>query len=141
MRRIEPAECGAPISALRRVVILEDDVELRRVLVELLEGEEFDVSTCENYAALRDSLRKDRFVIVLADFWGTSHTKLSSEEERQIRELARQAPTILLTGRSWASGVNLADLDVIRILLKPVPLEDIVEQVHRCLDIAQHGEP
>jgi DNA-binding NtrC family response regulator len=121
-------------------VILEDDVEFRRVLVELLEGEAFDVSTCDSYAALLDSVREDSSLVVLADFWGTSHTDLSSDERNQIRDLARHAPTVLLTGRSWANNTDIADLGVIRIVVKPVLLEDIVEQIHRCMDVAHNGE-
>jgi ActR/RegA family two-component response regulator len=118
------------------ILILEDDRDLRRVLVELLTGEGFEVSTCDSYSALLQAVDEYGAPIVLADFWGTSHTELSPRERDELRDLGRQAPTILLTGRAWIANVNANDLNVICILPKPIDLDDILEQIHRCLQVA-----
>jgi PleD family two-component response regulator len=84
-----------------RVLVLEDDPVFRDLLVELLADEGFEVALCDSYAAVREAARDPATGIVLADFWGTSHARLTPCERDQIRELASQTPTILLTARAW----------------------------------------
>jgi DNA-binding NtrC family response regulator len=122
------------------VLLLEDDVVFRDVLLELLEAEALDVSICETYAALRDYVRTDHSVVVLADFWGSSHTELSPQERDEIRDLGEHAPTILLTGRAWATSSDIADLKLICLLPKPVSVDDVVDQIRRCLDVAEDAQ-
>jgi CheY-like chemotaxis protein len=117
----------------RRVLVLEDEPDFRRVLVELLAGEGFEVTTCDSYAALWSADIEHDPAVVLADFWGTSHIELSPCERDEIRALGGQVPTILLTGRAWALQADAADLNVNCILAKPVVLDDILEQIRRCL--------
>jgi ActR/RegA family two-component response regulator len=138
------ASCPTPTLDIlrqpRRVMILEDDVQFRRVLLELLEFESIEVSICESYAALREHVHDHSPVVVLADFWGLSHTALSPDEQEEIRDLARHAPTILLTGRAWATTADKAALGVSCILPKPVELDDVILQLRRCLAVALPGE-
>lgn len=119
------------------VLILEDEVEWRQVLVELLETEGFTVSICESYALLCEAVRTLPGCIVLADFWGTSHVQLSPGERDQIRDLGRSAPTILLTGRAWADTVTPQELNVVAISAKPPALDDLVADVARCLSLVR----
>jgi two-component system, NtrC family, nitrogen regulation response regulator NtrX len=121
-----------------RVLVLEDDAELRGVLCEVLQDEGFEVATCDSYAALRGGVAQAGSTIVLADFWGVSHAELSSAERDEIRELGGQVRTILLTGRAWISSVDAADLNLICILPKPVVLDDLIAQIRRCLTLARH---
>jgi DNA-binding NtrC family response regulator len=123
-----------------RVFVLEDDPEFRRVLVELLEGEGFDVSTCDSYASLEEVTRTFPRAIVLADFWGTSHVELSSAERDQIRDLGRDRPTILLTGRTWAATARPEELNLVGILFKPPLLDDVVDHVRRCLTLIAQAD-
>jgi len=137
---------GASVSAFHRspqqqgrVIVLEDDAEFRAVLIEFLTGEGFDVTTCASYESLRATVRGVSNSVVVADFWGQSHARLSPEERVQIRELAGQAPTILLTGRSWASAATAEELGVECLLSKPPLLEDLIAQVQRCLALISDG--
>jgi two-component system, NtrC family, nitrogen regulation response regulator NtrX len=118
------------------VLVLEDDGDLRRVLVDLLDGEGFEVSTRDSYSALRKALHDYAGSIILADFWGTSHSELSLRERDEVRDLGREAPAILLTGRAWVANAVADDLNVVCILPKPIELEQILEQIRRCLDLA-----
>jgi DNA-binding NtrC family response regulator len=122
-----------------RVLLLEDDESFRGVLLELLESEAFEVSICDSYAALRKSIQAHARVVVLADFWGTSHAVLRPDERDEIRDLASRAPTILLTGRSWTRTTDVDALGVSCIMPKPVALDDLILQVRRCLDVAPHA--
>jgi hypothetical protein len=61
---------------------------------------------------------------------------LSPCERDEIRALGARVPMILLTGRAWGGVADAADLNVICILAKPVVLDDIIEQIRRCLSLA-----
>jgi DNA-binding NtrC family response regulator len=122
------------------VLVLEDDPDFRRVLVEFLVDEGFDVSICDSYSALREAVRSPGPTIVLADFWGTSHARLSQRERDEILELGRDVPTILLTGRAWAVHASAAELKLVCILPKPARLEDISAQVLSCVSRVLDGE-
>src|SRR5947209_6338268 len=102
-----------------RVLVLEDDPAFRDLLVELLADEGFEVALCDSYAAVREAARDPATGIVLADFWGTSHARLTPCERDQIRELASQTPTILLTARAWAAAIDAEELGLVCILSKP----------------------
>jgi len=117
------------------VLLLEDDTSFRQVLVELLEAEGLTVSTCDSYALLCEAARSGPKCVVLADFWGSSHAQLSPSERDQIRHLGRQAPTILLTGRAWAETATPEDLNIVTVSFKPPVLDELVEQIRRCLNL------
>ncbi len=124
---------------LAHVLVLEDDADFRRVLVEFLAGEGFEVSTCDSYSALRQAMYEYGAPIVLADFRGTSHIELSPRERDEVRELGGQAPTILLTGRAWITNMDPQDLNVVSILAKPIELDEILAQIRRCLNLASES--
>ena len=88
------------------------------------------------HLTLRQAVQDYASPVVLADFWGNSHSDLDPQERAQIRELGRKAPIILLTGRAWSAATDPADLNVVCILSKPSELEVILEQIRRCLDLA-----
>ncbi|MBV9327998.1 MAG: hypothetical protein JO352_30145 [Chloroflexi bacterium] len=117
-----------------RVLLLEDDAAFSAVLVELLAGEGFDVVACDTYRSLREALDAADRPIVIADFWGASHARLSPCERDQIRELGGFTPTVLLTGRAWAGAASADELNVACILPKPVDLDELIAQVLRCLE-------
>jgi DNA-binding NtrC family response regulator len=118
------------------VLVLEDDVDFRRLLLDLLADEGLDASACTTYAALLNAVYGFRRTVVLADFWGASHAELSPHERDEIRELGRHAPTILLTGRAWAVAMTPEELNVACILSKPPALDEVVAQVLRCMRVA-----
>jgi DNA-binding NtrC family response regulator len=127
------AEPDRERSKRARVLVLEDDVDFRGVLVEFLVDEGLEVSTSDSYAALRDAVRSLGPTIVLADFWGTSHARLSQRERDEIRELGGEVRTILLTGRAWASAASATELNLVCILPKPPRLEDVSAQILGCV--------
>jgi DNA-binding NtrC family response regulator len=122
-----------------RVLLLEDDPELRSLLVEFLLEEGFEVAICDSYASIQEALRGPGKSIVVADFWGASHAELSRRERDQIRELGRRAPTILLTGRTWAAATDAEELQVVCVIPKPPNLDELIAQVHRCVSLSSEA--
>jgi DNA-binding response OmpR family regulator len=132
--------CASPLRQPARVLLLEDDATLSAVLVEFLACEGFDVAACDTYASLREALHAADRPIVVADFWGASHARLSPCERDQIREIGRCTPTVLFTGRAWAGSATADELNVACILAKPVGLEELVAQVLLCLERQTEGQ-
>jgi len=122
------------------VFVLEDDPGFRDILVEFLVGENLDVSTCDSYTSLVAAVRVTSQAIVVADFWGKSHRELSPAERAEIRDLGRRAPTILLSGRAWAGSAVADELNLVCVLPKPPSLDDVLEQVRRCLSLVLWGD-
>jgi DNA-binding response OmpR family regulator len=116
-----------PCNAL--VLVLEDDPVFRAILLEVLQSEGLQVRACNTFEALRTAAGCSRVGLIVADCWGASQSRLDYVERHQISELARQAPTILLTGREWARKVCPADLSVAAILPKPIDLDRFLSTV------------
>jgi len=119
-------------------LVLEDGAALQSVLVDVLRDEGVLHRVCESYGEPRAAIAKGGVVAVLADFWGTSHVELSAAERQEVRELAGLAPTILLTGRSWARAELAHELGLVCLLTKPLELEELIAQLRRCLEVAQY---
>jgi len=122
-------------------LILEDDPAFRTLLAELLTEEGLDHRVCHSYAELRAAAAEPGVHVVLADFWGTSHLEPTVVEREEIRDLGSRAPTILLTGRSWARHELAEDLGVVCVLPKPIDVEALVAQVRHCLELAWKRTP
>ena len=122
------------------MLVLEDDPGFLDVLVEFLVSENLDVSTCDSYASLLAAVQGTPQAIVVADFWGGSHRELSAAERAEIRDLGSRAPTLLLSGRAWAASAVADDLNLLCVLPKPPSLDDVLEQVRRCLSLVLGGD-
>jgi DNA-binding NtrC family response regulator len=118
-------------------LILEDDPSFQAVLGELLTDEGLEYRVCDSYPELRAAADEAGVHVIVADFWGTSYVEPTTVERQEIRELGRMAPTIVLTGRSWARHELPEELGVMCLLAKPVDLDRLVENVRRCLEIAR----
>jgi DNA-binding response OmpR family regulator len=115
--------------ALRRALLLEDDVALRELLLEAFAGEDIEVRICDTFAEVRDAARLREAEIVIADFWGGSQRTLPQSDREDIRELASYLPVILLTGRTWAAETSAEELGARALMRKPFDLDDLLHAV------------
>jgi DNA-binding response OmpR family regulator len=119
------------------VLLLEDDVALRGLLLEALTGEDFAVQPCEDFDHLRQRAAERAADLVIADFWGGSQRVLPDDERAQILELCSLLPVILLTGRSWAADTTASELGARALMTKPFDLGNLLDTVERVLAEAQ----
>jgi two-component system nitrogen regulation response regulator GlnG len=112
-----------------RALLLEDDVALRNLLVEALDGEGFEVQPCESFAEVRAVAARREADIIVADFWGESQRSLPEQDRRQIRELCSLLPVVLLTGRSWAADISAGEVGALAIIRKPFDLDQLLQTV------------
>lgn len=120
-----------------RVLLLEDDLALRGLLMEALGGEEFEVTPCETFAETRERAGERQADLVIADFWGGSQRTLPDNERQEILDLCRLLPVILLTGRTWAAEISADELNAQALIRKPFDLDDLIQTIDRALIQAQ----
>src|SRR3954470_22604681 len=110
------------------VALYEDDVGIRTLLLDLLEGEGFATTVCASLLEVHQAACKDARVAVV-DSWGASYQTLEAGERDQIRALARLIPTILLSGRTWAEQVNADELSLVALVKKPFDIEELLRYI------------
>ena len=113
----------------RRAILLEDDLALRDLLIEALEGEDFEVRALDSFNQVRDAAARRDGDIVIADFWGGSQRTLPDSDRDQIRELGSYLPVVLLTGRTWAADTSAEELGARALIRKPFDLDFLLRTV------------
>jgi len=117
----------------RRLLLLEDDVALRELLLEAFAGENIHVRTCGTFDEVREAARQKQADIVIADFWGGSQRTLPDSDREEIRELTSYLPVVLLTGRSWAAETSAQELGARALIRKPFDLDELLRTVEEML--------
>jgi two-component system nitrogen regulation response regulator GlnG len=117
----------------RRVLLLEDDLALRSLLLEALAGEGFDVRPYETFEEVRAAAAERHGDLVVADFWGGSQRRLPDSERQEIRELCSYLPVVLLTGRTWAAETSAQELGACALISKPFDLDHLLDTVEHAL--------
>jgi DNA-binding response OmpR family regulator len=113
-----------------RVILLEDDVGLREVLLELFSDEGFEVDACMTLDEIYAALQQHPCAVVVADSWtACDYVELSQGQRMEIEALGRTAPLILTTGRAWGRQIDRHQLPHAMIVVKPYDLGDLLERV------------
>jgi DNA-binding response OmpR family regulator len=123
-----------------RVLLLEDDLALRALLRDALDGEGFDVRTFDHFPQLLaevESAAHRRGEIVVADFWGQGQHILPDAERQELRALGALLPLVLLTGRAWAADISPREVGARALIHKPFDLENLLQTVEHVLAGAQ----
>jgi len=73
----------------------------------------------------------------MVDFWGDSYTTLASDERDLLADFAQTVPTVLITGRNWASEEVAHELGLAALVRKPFDLDEVSEVVRVWMAQAQ----
>jgi CheY-like chemotaxis protein len=120
------------VSNRRHILIVEDDVDLRRVWKLALSLEGFEVEEAgDGLEALR-RLEERLPDLVLLDLGLPMLGGLSVQQEIAAHALTRSIPVVIVT----ASADDLSGLDVSCILRKPVNPDQLIHTVRQCLHAA-----
>jgi two-component system, NtrC family, nitrogen regulation response regulator GlnG len=120
-----------------RVLLLEDDLALRSLLLDALAGEGFDVIAVDDFPELLEAVANHHGQIVVADFWGNGQHTLPESERQEIRALGALLPLVLLTGRTWAADLSPQEVGARALIRKPFDLEDLMRTIEDVLTDAQ----
>jgi DNA-binding response OmpR family regulator len=107
-----------------RVLVWEDDAALRSLLLDLLADDGYVVTVCSSLVELQTAATQRLGDVAVADSWGPSHLALNGDERKQIGQLGRHVPTVLLSSRGWAHKTTAAELGVSALLLEPMDIDD-----------------
>ena len=123
--------------ARRRILLLEDDLALRELLLEAFGGEDIEVVIRESFPEVREAARQREADLVVADFWGGSQRTLPQSDRDDISELCSYLPVILLTGRTWAADTTAEELGAHALIRKPFDLDDLLRTVEEAVGDGQ----
>lgn len=123
-----------------RVLIVDDDVEMRRALVDFLQGEGYLVDQAADGAEALRWIRAERFESVVLDknLDGESGLDLLP----RLRALIPDTPVILITAfgdeRTCEEAFTRGTYD---ILLKPFEMDDLLAVLRQAREYGSGGEP
>ena len=125
--------------AIGSVLLLEDDPIIRDMVEAILSDDGHSVRVCGSFAQLLDVAAMTPHAVALADFWGMSHQTLSGDERGQVERLARTVPTILVTGRGWATDEAAHELGALAVVPKPCDVDHLSDLVTSSLTQIRAG--
>ena len=129
------------VNVSTRVLVVDDDRQVRRFVAEALRGQGFIVTDVSNGAAGLDALREGRFDLLVADFAMPGMN--GAELVRRARELQPDLRVLIVSG--YADSAALDDvLRGARLLRKPFAVAELAAAVteilgRRAEDTALHG--
>ncbi len=118
-----------------KILLAEDDNDMRRFLVKALEKAGYQVTSFDNGASAYDRLRQEPFSLLLTDIVMPEMDGI--ELARRATELDPDLKVMFITGFA-AVALNpdsKAPKDA-KVLSKPFHLRDLVDEVHKMLQAA-----
>ena len=115
-----------------KLLVLEDDLQLREILVSLLEEEGYDVVAVDNGAAAVEMAAKQSFDLIITDIRMDGLDGLDALE--QARKLQPKLSSLVVSGyTSEAETLRALQLNVGGFLKKPFSLGDLLQRVGQLL--------
>lgn len=117
------------------ILVVDDEPDIRNLVKEILEDEDFQVAVAENGVTARQSLRDRRPDLVLLDIWmpdldGISLLKEWAEDE------GLPCPVVMMSGHGTVeTAVEATRLGAYDFLEKPLSLAKLLLTVERALEV------
>src|SRR6202012_478189 len=117
---------------MHKIILAEDDNDMRRFLVKALENAGYDVVSYDNGRSAYDRLREEPFELLLTDIVMPEMDGI--ELARKATELDPDMKVMFITGFAAVAlnPDNQAPKDA-KVLSKPFPLRDLVDEVNKML--------
>jgi two-component system, cell cycle response regulator CpdR len=124
-----------PAESLARILLAEDDNDMRRFLVKALQNAGYSVASFDNGLSAYNRLREEPFELLLTDIVMPEMDGI--ELARRATELDPEIKVMFITGFAAVAlnPDNHAPKDA-RVLSKPFHLRDLVNEVQRLLKAA-----
>ena len=126
---------NASVEVNARILLAEDDNDMRRFLVKALQNAGYTVASFDNGLAAYNRLREEPFELLLTDIVMPEMDGI--ELARRATELDPDIKVMFITGFAAVAlnPDNTAPKDA-RVLSKPFHLRDLVNEVQRLLQAA-----
>ncbi len=118
-----------------RILVVDDEPEIRRLVKEVLEDEEYEVITAKDAASAREAYARRRPDLVLLDIWmpDTDGISLLKEWSRA----GRLAPVVVMSGHGTVdTAVEATRLGARDFIEKPLSIGKLLSTVERALQTA-----
>ena len=117
---------------MAKIILAEDDGEMRRFLVKALQNAGYDVISFDNGLSAYQRLREEPFELLLTDIVMPEMDGI--ELARRASELDPDIKIMFITGfAAVALNSEAATAKSAKVLSKPVHLRDLVNEVHKLL--------
>ena len=123
---------------MHKILLAEDDNDMRRFLVKALENAGFQVSPHDNGMSAYQRLREEPFEMLLTDIVMPEMDGI--ELARRASELDPDIKIMFITGFAAVTLKAGSSMPNARVLSKPFHLRDLVMEVDRLFQGASFGE-
>jgi ActR/RegA family two-component response regulator len=120
---------------MHRILVLDDDIGVCRVLSRILQDQQYDVYTSQSVVSAAETLAERSFDAYLLDYRLADGTGLQVAEK--VRQQGSKAPIILISGYGATDiAAKAITLDIFEVLQKPFTRETICNALERALSQA-----
>ena len=120
------------------ILVVDDELDIRELIKEILEDEGYEVSTAENAQTARDARRSRKPDLVLLDIWMPDTDGISLLREWNDDTARFESPVVMMSGHgSVETAVEATRLGAYDFLEKPLSLAKLLLTVRRALENAQ----
>ncbi|MGZ8159322.1 MAG: sigma-54-dependent transcriptional regulator [Methylobacter sp.] len=117
-----------------RILVVDDEPDIRRLVCEILEDEGYQVSTAENAGAARELKRSNAPDLILLDIWMPDTDGITLLKEWVVEE-TMLCPVVMMSGHgSVEAAVEATRLGAYDFLEKPLSLAKLLLIVERALE-------
>jgi DNA-binding response OmpR family regulator len=117
-----------------RILVLEDDESLRLTLGDAFVIEGYAVTLCPGLASALQALENESVDVILTNFGRTPGDDIDTSRVTVLRQQAPLAKIVLFTGHAQANSLDLRELGIAAVLLKPADLEKLQAVIRDVLD-------
>lgn len=118
-----------------RILVVDDEVDIRQLLDEILSEEGYEVSSAANAAQARRQREAVRPDLVLLDIWMPDADGISLLREWSTSEDLRPCPVVMMSGHGTVeTAVEATRLGAFDFIEKPVSLAKLLRTVERALE-------
>jgi DNA-binding NtrC family response regulator len=122
-----------------RILIVDDESNIRGLLEEILTEEGYAVTTAENASSARRAYATNNFDLVLLDIWMPDMDGITLL--REWSEAGKLIPVVMMSGHGTVdTAVEATRLGAIDFMEKPVSLAKLLRTVDRALAQNQPGD-
>ncbi len=119
---------------IQRILVVDDEPDIRRLVCEILEDEGYQVATAENAATARELKKSKAPDLILLDIWMPDTDGITLLKE-WVAEEALLCPVIMMSGHgSVEAAVEATRLGAYDFLEKPLSMAKLLLIVERALE-------
>jgi len=119
-----------------RILVVDDEPDIRQIVQEILEDEDYDITTAENAAAARTAYNEHRPDLVLLDIWMPDTDGITLLKEWS-RDHTLPVPVVMMSGHGTVeTAVEAIRLGAYDFIEKPLTTAKLLVTIERALQNA-----